>query len=165
MSWTGKSFGQQEDDRAAALAEVGAKFDEAKKNLMSIVVEALSDADMSERRYIADLLGKDVLPALRVDPNPMSRALSIKTLQRLIAELRPPKNATEMSHLDSAITFHVLRRLAIHASAIRSPGTTTFASSNTSALTEVQTTSNTRLLQCGGMLDGSQWLKQGPIPA
>ena len=128
------------------------------------MVEALSDADMSERRYIADLLGKDVLPALRVDPNPMSRALSIKTLQTF-AELRPPKNATEMSHLDNAITFHVLRRLAIHASAIRSPGTTTFASSNTSALTEVQTTSNTRLLQCGGMLDGSQWLKQAPIPA
>jgi hypothetical protein len=93
--------------RAAVLAEVGAKFDEAKKNLMSIVVEALSDADVSERRYVADLLGKDVLPALRADPNSMSRALSIKTPQRLIAELRPPKNDTKMSHLDNAIMLHV----------------------------------------------------------
>jgi hypothetical protein len=114
MNWLGKSFGQQEDDRAAALAEVGTKFDEAKKNFMAIVVEALSDADTSERRYIADLLGKDVLPASRADPNPMSRALSIKTLQTLISELRPPKNHREMSNLDNAIMFYVMRRLAIH---------------------------------------------------
>jgi hypothetical protein len=101
---------QEEDDRAAALAEIRAKFDEAKNNFLSIVVEALSDADMAERRYIADLLRKEVLPAISVDLDPMRRALSIKTLQRLIAELRPPKNDTEMRHLDNAIMFHVMRR-------------------------------------------------------
>ena len=36
VNWIGKSFGQQEDDRVAALAEAGAKFDEAKKHLMSM---------------------------------------------------------------------------------------------------------------------------------
>ena len=48
---------------------------------MSIAVEALSDADMSERRYIADSLGKDVLPALGADSNPMRRALSINAAE------------------------------------------------------------------------------------
>lgn len=111
MGFINKLFGVE--SKQNKLETLAVQFDAAKKEFLQIVVVGLSDADVRERQATAEIIREQVLPALALDDNPRSRALSEATLRKLMSELRPPRGENEMYDLDNAV-FHYLRRQMLH---------------------------------------------------
>ncbi|KAF3983162.1 MAG: hypothetical protein HFP81_00280 [Methylococcales symbiont of Hymedesmia sp. n. MRB-2018] len=106
MSFLSKLFGHK--SKAEEMKVAAVMFDTAKNEFLRILIKGLSDPEQRERQGCANLIQDKVIPALDLDNGPASKAASLATIQKLISELRPPKNDGEMNDLNNA-AFHYMR--------------------------------------------------------
>ena len=111
MSLLNRLFGagKKPDHESAVLEKLAVQFDQAQAKYLKLLIDGLQDPNVEVRRDYARLIADTVVPALDDDPNPETRALSLKTLNVLTAELRPPKNERELWELNNAAFYAVLR--------------------------------------------------------
>jgi hypothetical protein len=95
----------------AALEKLSVQFAQAQTKYLKLVTDGLADPDVEERKAHARMIADTLAPALVDDSNLATRSRSHKTLKTLIAELRPPKNESEMRDLNNACFFAVRRLL------------------------------------------------------
>jgi len=109
MSFLNRLFGgKSKPEKMEALEAAAALFDTGKREFLKTLVEGLSDPDQHERQDCADLMRNKIIPALDLDNNPASKAASLATIERLISELRPPRDDAERNDLNNAV-FHYMR--------------------------------------------------------
>lgn len=94
-----------------AIGGLAAQFDEGKNKVVQILLEGLSDPELQEREHCAQIIRDRFIPALDLDPGQASRAETLKTLQKLMIELRPPKSDAEMSDLNNAAFYYMMRKI------------------------------------------------------
>jgi len=103
------SSGADGQDKQSALETAAKMFERARAEYQRLFIEGLSDPSPDERAATARLLTSEVMPALDGDTNPESRALTLKTLSVLAAEVRAPQSLHERQDFDNAM-FHFTRR-------------------------------------------------------
>ncbi len=79
----------------------------AKKEYAKIIVSGLSDSDPKEMTFTCELIKKELIPALELDKGE-SKEYSLKTLNTLISERRPPENDSELLDLENAAFFKIV---------------------------------------------------------
>jgi hypothetical protein len=94
------------------LDEPSTQFCAWKGRVTIAVAEGLAGSTPDESRATADLIRSDFLPALEDDPDPATKARTERTLERLVRDLRPPKNDDEAADLDNA-AFYYCKRLLV----------------------------------------------------
>jgi hypothetical protein len=105
--------GKQADlENFAVLEKLAVQFDQAQAKYLKLLIDGLSDPDVAARRVHARMIADTVVPALVDDTNPETKARSLRTLNVLMTELRPPKNEHEMWDLKNAAFFTVNRHLS-----------------------------------------------------
>ncbi len=105
--------GKQADlEKLAVLENLAVHLDQVQGKYLKRLIDGLSDSDVGERRAYARIIADTVVPALVDDTNPETKARSLKTLNVLIAELRPPRNEGERWDLNNAAFFTVMRHLS-----------------------------------------------------
>lgn len=108
----GTEAGKQVDpEKLAVLEKLAVQFDQAAAKYLKLLIDGLSDQDAVARRVHARMMADTVVPALMDDTNLETRDRSLKTLNALMVELRPPKNEHEMLDLKNAAFFTVKRLL------------------------------------------------------
>lgn len=117
MSFLGSLFGTEKGKQAdlekpAILEQLAVQLDQAQAKYLKLLIDGLSDPDVAARKVHARLIADTVVPALVDDTNLETRARSLKTLNVLMAELRPPRNKHEMWDLNNAAFFTVMRLLS-----------------------------------------------------
>jgi len=93
------------------LEKIASQFDEAKRKVLSALIDGLSHKEIKERNAAVTVLTKDFVSALEDDPDPRSRQLSLETLKVLSDNLRAPQSERELNDLNNAAFFYVRRRL------------------------------------------------------
>lgn len=96
----------KESDRL--LDEMWQKMEIAKKEYSRIIVSGLSDTDFKEVNYACQIIKNELIPALELDADE-SKKSSLKTLNILISERRPPKDQNELSDIENAAFFKLLK--------------------------------------------------------
>jgi len=86
---------ESKKSQQADLEKLAVQFDQAQRKYLKILIDGLTDSDVRERRACARIIADTVVPALDDDTNPETKARSLKTLNALMEELRPPQNDDE----------------------------------------------------------------------
>ena len=105
------SFFRNQKGKQVDLEKLAVQFDQAQGKYLKLLIDGLSASEVGERRAGARVIADTVVPALVDDTNLETRSRSHKTLNALIAELRPPQNESEMRDLNNACFFAVRRLL------------------------------------------------------
>lgn len=116
IGFLSRLFGAETDKQAdlynfAVLEKLSVQFDQAQAKYLKLLTDGLADPDVEERKVRARMIADTVVPALVDDTNLEARSRSLKTLNALMAELRPPKNESEIRNLNNACFFAVRRLL------------------------------------------------------
>jgi|CXWL01.1.fsa_nt_gi hypothetical protein len=107
------SFFRNQKGKQVDLEKLAVQFDQSQGKYLKMLIDGLSASEVEERRAWARarVIADTVVPALLDDTNLETRSRSHKTLNALIAELRPPQNESEMRELNNACFFAVRRLL------------------------------------------------------
>jgi hypothetical protein len=89
------------------LYQIYNQIDNAKKEFTKIIVSGLSDVDPKEVTFTCELIKNELIPALELDKSE-SKKSSLKTLNTLISERRPPKDKSELLDLKNASFFKIV---------------------------------------------------------
>ncbi len=95
------------NDNKNQLDQIYKQIENAKKEFTKIIVSGLSDSDPKEVTFTCELIKKELIPALELD-KAESKKSSLKTLNTLISERRPPKNNFELNDLENAAFFKIV---------------------------------------------------------
>lgn len=95
------------DNSKNQLDQIYYQIENAKKEFTKIIVSGLSDKDPKEVTFTCELIKKELIPALELDKSE-SKESSLKTLNTLISERRPPKNRFELLDLENAAFFKIV---------------------------------------------------------
>lgn len=95
------------NDNKNQLDQIYNQIEKAKKEYAKIIVSGLSDSDPKEVTYTCELIKKELIPALELD-KAESKKSSLRTLNNLISERRPPKNNYELLDLENAAFFKIV---------------------------------------------------------
>ncbi len=89
------------------LDQIYEQIESAKKEYAKIIVSGLSDSDPKEVTFTCELIEKELIPALELDKGE-SKKYSLKTLNTLISERRPPKDNFELNDIENAAFFKIV---------------------------------------------------------
>jgi len=95
------------DNSKNQLDQIYNQIENAKKEFTKIIVAGLSDKDPKEVTFTCELIRKELIPALELD-KAESKEYSLKTLNTLISERRPPKSNSEINDLENAAFFKIV---------------------------------------------------------
>jgi hypothetical protein len=95
------------NNNKSQLDQIYEQIESAKKEYSKIIVSGLSDSDPKEVTFTCEIIKKELIPALELD-KAESKEHSLKTLNVLISERRPPKNNFELNDLENAAFFKIV---------------------------------------------------------
>jgi len=101
-------FGRKKKNVEGQLKQLYSQIDEAKKEFTKIIVKGLSENDSREVEFTCRIIRDELIPSLEYDKGE-SKMSSLKTLNKLINERRPPKDEYELSDLENASFFKILK--------------------------------------------------------
>ena len=95
------------NEKKKLLDQLWDQIEDAKKEFTKILISGLSDEDPNEVTFTCQIIRKELIPSLELD-KAESKKSSLDTLNKLLAERRPPKNEHEFDDLENAAFFKIV---------------------------------------------------------